>query len=692
MKRLLALLLILMLLLSGCGKTEKETEPEAVPGVDAKSGEWTGRGGSFTLSPVEYPKNCQMSFAHEGTRYYFTVPDFEDTVILRGEQELCRVDGFIYSVDTAEDGFWYSTEDRAEDGCELVMLTRLDYDGVRQEEIVFKLPAGCYFRRFLLAGDAFCLNCSDRLRVYDRAGSLLADIPHAEWSGQLIKGSNGEIYFVEPYETSGGAVGRVDLSGGRIEPQFSYPTGAVCPGDAESALILILGDGLYHLGTEGETVPLVIWEECGLALFGVMDVEAEADGSYLLCGTSFSPMRLSPADPGELKARTRLTLGVMGLHGSLPHAVAAFNARSADCCVQLVDLREGGFTPEQALTRLNTQLISGEGPDMLAFSGQSLSPFPFLRKGLLRDLEADVAADPDIALDDLWTALPIKNDCGGLYLMAADFSIETRLGLRETFGDADGWSFDSYLALARSTPDDRVVMYNLTRDYFLDQSASRFLRQAINWQTGTCDFDNPAFIELLEATRDMKETPEDLNNMVFGINLMADGYMATDLVMLNRVTSLARETRRIGKPVAVIGWPTPDGSCGTDMGMNLVGVLNTSEHAAECWSFLKDSLLHPSAIPAYEPLIRAELNEARQIEPAEDQQLFSDMLTAPISAAEEQQFYRMLDAIEHTTLYDETVMSIIREEAAAFLAGQRTAEETARLVQSRVSLYVSEQA
>ncbi len=56
-----------------------------------------------------------------------------------------------------------------------------------------------------------------------------------------------------------------------------------------------------------------------------------------------------------------------------------------------------------------------------------------------------------------------------------------------------------------------------------------------------------------------------------------------------------------------------------------------------------------------------------------------------------QQFEKMISSIEHTTLYDETVLNIIRSEAAAFLAGQRSAEETARLVQSRVSLYVSEQ-
>ena len=57
-----------------------------------------------------------------------------------------------------------------------------------------------------------------------------------------------------------------------------------------------------------------------------------------------------------------------------------------------------------------------------------------------------------------------------------------------------------------------------------------------------------------------------------------------------------------------------------------------------------------------------------------------------------QQLPELIAAVKHTTLIDEKAMSIIREEIEPFLAGQRSAEETARLIQSRVSLYVSEQA
>ena len=700
MKRTIALLLALTLLLSGCGRAEDKAAPESIPGVDVQSGEWTGLGGCFTLESVDWPQSCLHSFSHAGERYYVLLPDFRESVFLRGEEELFRTEDSVFAVCPAEDGFWYSKEDRTDAGTEIVTLTRADYEGVRQESVEIRLPRDCYFRSFDLMKDGFCLNCSDRLLLCDRSGKPKCDIPHEMWKGQLCRGGDGTVYYVEPFEASGGAVSRIDETEGRLVSLFSYPDGTICSGDRESAFLLIRPDGLYRMGPAGETAPLtdgttmaeVIWEECGLGVSGVTLVEPADDGSFLIHGNSFPPMRLVRAEPDQLKPRTRLTLGVMGSSGVLSRQAAAFNARSTDCYVQVIDLTEGGLDTEQALLRLNTRLLSGEGPDMLAFGNGQLSPFPFLRKGMLRDLAADLDADADIDRKDLWTDGPIVNDCGGLYLLAADFRIETRLGLKETFGDVDGWRFADYLTLAENTPDDRMVMYNLTRDYFLQESASRFARRAIDWQTGSCDFDNADFIQMLEAVRDMKETPEDANNMVFGPNLMADGFMATELVMLNRVTDLARVTRRIGKPVSVIGWPTPDGSCGTDMGIDAVGVLSTGAHPEDCWAFLKDWLLHPGAIPAYDPLLREQMEEAKQIEPEEDGGLFSDMLSSPITEAEIGQFCRLLGAIEHTTLQDETVMSIIRQETAVFLSGDRTAAETARLIQSRVSLYVSEQA
>ena len=54
-----------------------------------------------------------------------------------------------------------------------------------------------------------------------------------------------------------------------------------------------------------------------------------------------------------------------------------------------------------------------------------------------------------------------------------------------------------------------------------------------------------------------------------------------------------------------------------------------------------------------------------------------------------------MDIIANTTATvanaDEQLMAIISEEAEAFFNGQRTAEDAAAMIQSRASIYVSEQ-
>ena len=67
----------------------------------------------------------------------------------------------------------------------------------------------------------------------------------------------------------------------------------------------------------------------------------------------------------------------------------------------------------------------------------------------------------------------------------------------------------------------------------------------------------------------------------------------------------------------------------------------------------------------------------------------------PIYAMTQEEADEYMDIIANTTATvanaDEQLMAIISEEAEAFFNGQRTAEDAAAMIQSRASIYVSEQ-
>ena len=73
---------------------------------------------------------------------------------------------------------------------------------------------------------------------------------------------------------------------------------------------------------------------------------------------------------------------------------------------------------------------------------------------------------------------------------------------------------------------------------------------------------------------------------------------------------------------------------------------------------------------------------------------YGDEPMIELYAVTQEQYDTVMELIESTTNfldYDQSVLSIITEEAAGYLAGDRSVEEASRLIQSRVSLYIQEQ-
>ena len=62
-----------------------------------------------------------------------------------------------------------------------------------------------------------------------------------------------------------------------------------------------------------------------------------------------------------------------------------------------------------------------------------------------------------------------------------------------------------------------------------------------------------------------------------------------------------------------------------------------------------------------------------------------------LTPADAEQLLDLIETTDRLVFDDPFVMTIIREEAAVFLAGQISAEEAARRIQSRASIYVHEQ-
>lgn len=70
--------------------------------------------------------------------------------------------------------------------------------------------------------------------------------------------------------------------------------------------------------------------------------------------------------------------------------------------------------------------------------------------------------------------------------------------------------------------------------------------------------------------------------------------------------------------------------------------------------------------------------------------LGADIRLEPMSEEEARILRNLVYSAELTENYDTTIYNIIMEETEAYFAGQKTAEEVAEIIQTRVQIYVDE--
>jgi hypothetical protein len=177
-------------------------------------------------------------------------------------------------------------------------------------------------------------------------------------------------------------------------------------------------------------------------------------------------------------------------------------------------------------------------------------------------------------------------------------------------------------------------------------------------------------------------------NFTYGPVRVAEKTLVAAASWVTDVSKLCYEEKMAGCRLSFIGWPTVDGSCGSDLYLFApVGICSRTAYSEGCWSFLKFMLTDFSAesensLPAYMPYLQSLVRHAQQDESSYAVQMTSE---------DAERFFSLLSDIENTMLYDEALLNIIDESSVLFFAGQKTAEDTAAVIQNRAQLYMAEQ-
>ena len=433
---------------------------------------------------------------------------------------------------------------------------------------------------------------------------------------------------------------------------------------------------------------------------------------------------LNRVDASSIQKKTELTLACFGLDYNLRSQIVKFNRSSADYRIVVKDYSEYATDDDYnaGLTKLNTEIISGSVPDLIANSMQ-LPIRQYAAKGLLEDLWPYIDADPEYSRDKLMTKpLESLQTDGKLYQLPIDFGVTTAIGLGKVVDGYDTWTLaDVNDALSKLPEGAMVFNQYYTQSEMLMYCVAMNAKGFMDWQNGTCNFDSDEFRALLEFVKPLpaefswqsdEEYESDFTRMKSGKQLLYP-------MNLNDFDNIYYTFAALDHDIRFVGFPREDGSSGSAFTASVTLCIPTAcKDKAGAWAFIRSALSEeyqknlwnfPILRSAFDAMAGKAMTQEYQTDANGSQVLDGNGDPIPISsggmsygdepmielyAVTQEQYDTVMELIESTTNfldYDQSVLSIITEEAAGYLAGDRSVEEASRLIQSRVNLYIQEQ-
>lgn len=456
---------------------------------------------------------------------------------------------------------------------------------------------------------------------------------------------------------------------------------------------------------------------------GSMTVSSYADrhGSY-----DVKILTLTKTPAKDVAQKTTLTLATQYMGWDMRKAVLKFNRANPDYRIEIVDYSEyNDYDSEDGydagVKKLTTEIMSGDVPDIMYTEGLPIAKMA--AKGYLADLYELMEGDSEVSKDKfIPSVLRLMETDGHLYQSPTNFSVLTVIGNKNVVGDTPGWTVaDLKAALAAMPAGCTVFSQTTTRSDILQYMLYMDMNDYVDWAAGTANFDSQQFIDLLEFVK-LFPSEFDWENYDWSTEESESARIASGKQLLQTAGfsdfwDAQYNTVAFGDDAVFIGFPTTEG-VGNAMSFNSgYAISDKCANKDVAWQFLRgfitgdygnswgfspiqekfDADLKEAMTPQYE---RNEDGSFKLDENGEKIEMstggWSDGVNEykmyAMTQAQADQLQELINTCTKTINYDNSLTDIINEEAAAFFNDQKSAEETAKLVQSRVNVYVKEQA
>lgn len=419
---------------------------------------------------------------------------------------------------------------------------------------------------------------------------------------------------------------------------------------------------------------------------------------------------------GKLTERGKqiITLGTASsLDDVVRKAIVRFNRENLKYQIQVVDYTEGiDFNASNdvitealndARMRMRVDIATGNGTDIIDL--QFLGTKYWMEKGMVEDLYPYLRTSDVVNVGDLNAAVLNAYEVDGrMPCIPTDFQIVTLIARQSDMGEREAWTVKELMELADIHSDCELIDY-ADKLFILKTIMMRDAGNYYDMSTGKCYYDTAEFKEMLKFANRFPDRyvwhPFYQREGLSESKMLAAGQMLLKAVGVGDFTDVQIHSALFQDDFTYIGYPTRDGSNGSLIsGNHLYGIYTKSGQKEGAWEFLESlqtqivqgSIRYgfPMLNSVYEKRLRNEMSGVL----GTDEYVCEDLkveLHAVTGEEADRVTALIAKAVRIDDYYEEVeINQIIEEEAGAYFAGQKSVDETAELIQNRVSVYVRE--
>lgn len=647
----------------------------------------------------------------------------------------------------------YEYNEKTNESKQSYLLYMLDTDGkiTGENKIEVKEFQGdhAYFftENVAMTPQGLCISLDSKIYVLDKTGKLNASYDFGGYIQGMLPAEDGKLYVLGRTQgTDGCILKEMDVKTGALttitelnEKQI-YNASMRMDGNGNIYINDQSNLYLYDIASK-KTTTLLSWINCDVNGDNITNYFPMDGGTVLAINSTYenekteiefvSLKKVKASDVAEKKV---FTLACMYADYFVKNKILDFNRTNGNYRIEVKDYSEY----EDPEARFNLDITSGDIPDILEIG--SLPVSECIKKGMVADLYPLMEKDGEISKEDFLESIidAVEQD-GKLYYMGSSFGVQFLIGNKKQMGDIQGWTFDDMKKLYDHMPKGGVFMKDATKQWFLQSIMTGQMDQYINWEKKEVYFNSEDFVKMLEFSKNFPDEQDNKND-----DMGSSMYITDDMdenadeisytggkdsmpmlvkkgkLMLNELYMTEfeniEEYSKLYKTcggLTVLSYPSADGNTKLPMlpAGTWMAIMEDCDDKEGAWEFIKEFLSYdyqkeyigmPTRKDAFEKKLEYAMatkaytdEDGTKVTPLNYTYGYEDytIKIGPLTKEEASEIRSIAERIGSFNNYDsreDAVYNIVSEEAEGFFSGDKTAKETAEIIQSRVKIYVSE--